>query len=340
MHKDFLVAFIVFGVVFGIGYFLRQLLFKFLAKWSLKTKTNLDDIIIASIKTPFLFWSALLGIAFATRATALSPNITTFIDKVAIAIWVISLTLVASKIFGETIKTYSEKFHTSALPVTTLTTNVANIIIFIVGSLIILNLLGISIAPILTTLGIGGLAVALALQETLSNLFAGIYTILTKQINVGDYILLDSGQEGYVVDIGWRSSRIRALPNNIIIIPNNKLSQAIVTNFYQPAKELSVLLNLSVDYKSDLEKVEKITIEVAKEVLKSVPGGIPDFEPFIRFNEFGESGIKFTVILRAKEFTDKYLIIHEFIKQLKKRYDKEGIKIPFPTQNIVLDKNQ
>ncbi|MBU0952412.1 MAG: mechanosensitive ion channel family protein [Elusimicrobia bacterium] len=338
MHKDLLVAFIVFGVVFGAGYALRQMLFKFLINWSLKTKTNIDAIVIASIKTPFLFWAALLGIAFATRATSLSPNITIFIDKVAIAIWVISLTLVVSKIMGETIKTYSDKFHTSALPVTTLTTNVANIIIFIVGSLIILNLLGISIAPILTTLGIGGLAVALALQETLSNLFAGIYTILTKQINVGDYILLDSGQEGYVDDIGWRSSRIRTLPNNIIIIPNNKLSQAIVTNYFQPEKELAITLDFHVDYKSDLEKVEKVTIEVAKDVMKSIQGGIADFEPFVRFNSLNDLGIKLTVILRVREFADKYVIVHEFIKRLKNRYDKENIIVPIPSRNVNINK--
>ncbi len=103
-----------------------------------------------------------------------------------------------------------------------------------------------------------------------------------------------------------------------------------------PEKELAVLVQVGVSYDSDLEKVEKITTEIAKEVMKTVPGGVPDFEPFIRYHTFGESSINFTVILRAKEFTDRFLITHEFIKRLKKRYDKEGIVIPFPIRTVYM----
>ncbi|OGS27113.1 MAG: hypothetical protein A2297_08205 [Elusimicrobia bacterium RIFOXYB2_FULL_48_7] len=339
MHKDILIAAIAIVVIFGATYGLRQVLFKFLQKWVGKTQTNIDDIIINSIKTPFLFWGVLLGISFAMKATSLSQKVSVFVDKITIIIWVISLTLVVSRIVVETIKAYSEKLQQSnAFPVTTLTRNVANITIFTIGSLIILNLLGISIAPILTALGIGGLAVALALQETLSNLFAGIYTILNKQVNVGEYIKLDSGQEGYVIDIGWRSTKVRALQNNIIVIPNSKLAQAIVTNYYQPDKELAILIDMSVSYKSNLDNVEKIVTETATEIMKTVNGGIPSFQPFIRYNNFGDSNINFTVIMRGKEFVDKYLLIHEFIKSVKKKFDREKIVIEYPTRNVILNR--
>lgn len=335
LQKDWILSVIVFLLILGIGYGVRQLIFKFLQNWSKKTATKLDDIIIDAIRFPFLLWVILAGISISTHTTGISEKITIFLDKTMLVIWVISLTIVASKIATGIINVYSSRLET-ALPVTSLTQNIANIIVFIIGFLVILNLLGVSITPILTALGVGGLAVALALQETLSNLFAGIHIIMAKQIRVGDYVQLDSGQEGYVLDIGWRSTRIRALPNNIIIIPNSKLAQAIVTNYYMPEKELAVLVQVGVSYDSDLEKVERVTIEVAKEVMKTVPGGIPEFEPFIRYHTFGESSINFNVILRAKEFTDRFLIIHEFIKRLKKRYDREGIVIPFPIRTVYM----
>lgn len=93
---------------------------------------------------------------------------------------------------------------------------------------------------------------------------------------------------------------------------------------------MSIVVPVGVSYNRDLDKVEKITIKVAKKILKKVPGAVRDFEPFIRYNEFSDSSINFSVILRVKEYTSKYLVVHEFIKELKRAYDKEGIEIPFP----------
>jgi small-conductance mechanosensitive channel len=202
--------------------------------------------------------------------------------------------------------------------------------------LIILDRLNITITPFIASLGIGGLVIALALQETLANFFAGIYIFFDKPIRIGDYIMLESGKEGYVTQIGWRSTRIRMLPNNILIVPNAKLINSQITNFYLPETEMAVLVQVGVSYQSDLEKVERVTIDVAKQVLQEVEGGVKEFEPFIRYNTFGDFSINFTVILRAREYVDKYLITHEFIKRLHKRYQLEGIEIPFPIRTIYM----
>ena len=142
----------------------------------------------------------------------------------------------------------------------------------ILGLLVILNGLGLSITPMLTALGVGGLAIALALQDTLANLFAGFYLTVAKQIRIGNYIRLSSGEEGYLVDIDWRASRLRQLSNNTVLIPNAKLSQSIVTNYHLPEQELAVVIEASVDYGSDLDKVERITVEVGRDVMRTVPG--------------------------------------------------------------------
>ncbi|NCP83805.1 MAG: mechanosensitive ion channel family protein, partial [Bacteroidetes bacterium] len=228
----------------------------------------------------------------------------------------------------------------TALPVTSVTQNITRLVVFGIGILIILNSFGVSITPILATLGVGGLAVALALQDTLSNLFAGFHITVARQVRIGDYIKLESGEEGYVIDINWRTTKIRMLPNNVVLVPNDKLAKVIITNYYLPEKEMAVLINVGVHYNSDLKKVEKVTCEVAKEVMKEVLGGVPGFDPFIRYHTFGDFSINFTVILRAKEFVDQYLVKHEFVKRLHERYAKEGINIPYPIRAINYDQEK
>jgi len=196
--------------------------------------------------------------------------------------------------------------------------------------------LKITITPFIASLGIGGVVVGLAMQDTLSNFFSWAYIVSNKPIRGGDYIQFEAGKEGYVDRIGWRNVRVRTLSNNILIIPNNKLVSSPVTNFYLPESELAVLVNVGVAYQSDLEKVEKVTIEVAREVLQETEGAVKEFQPFIRYNALGESSINFTVILRAKEYTDQHLIIHEFIKRLHRRYQREEIEMPFPTRTVYL----
>jgi small-conductance mechanosensitive channel len=219
--------------------------------------------------------------------------------------------------------------------VSSLTRNIAWALVSVLGGLVILNGLGLSITPMLTALGVGGLAVALALQEPLANFFAGLFITLAGQIRVGDYVVLDSGQEGYVMDFSWRSTRLRMLANNLVVVPNSKLAQAILVNHHLPTRELAVLVEVGVDYGSDLLRVERVVTEIGRSVMQEVTGAVREFEPFIRYHTFGDSSINFTVILRAHEFVDQYLIRHEFIKRLHARFDREGIVIPFPIRTIV-----
>ncbi len=205
-----------------------------------------------------------------------------------------------------------------------------------VGALIILDTLGISITPILASLGVGSLAVALALQDTLANFFAGLHVLADRPIRVGDYVKLEGGQEGYVMQIGWRTTRLRTLPNNIVVLPNTKVANSIITNYALPEPESAVLIEVGVHGDSDLVEVERVTTEVARDVLRTVPGGVSAFEPFIRYHTFGDSSINFTVVLRAREVTDQHLLKHEFIKRLQVRYRQEGIVIPSPTRTIEL----
>jgi len=289
-----------------------------------------EDLLITSLRGVTLIWFVALGIYLALLIVPLHLAILNFFYKLLLVVIIPSVTVVLARIAGGFANLYSGTLYRrrggSALPSPSIVTNLTKLLVFIIGSLIILQSLGIAITPVLTALGVGGLAVALALQETLSDLFSGLYIIASRQIKPGEYIKLNTGEEGYVADITWRSTKIREGPNNIIIVPNAKLAVANVTNYYQPDREVVVTIPVSVSYESDLKEVERVTLEVAHKVLKETHGAISEVEPLLRYHTFGETGVNFSVILRAREIGDQSLVKHEFIKQLHKCYGQEGIR--------------
>lgn len=201
--------------------------------------------------------------------------------------------------------------------------------------MIVLDNLGISLTAVWTTLGVGSVAVALALQDTLSNFFAGVYLRLDNPVRVGDYIKLESGEEGFVIEQGWRSARIRTLPNNVVVVPNAKLASTIVTNYSLPEPQMSLLISVGVSYDSDPEKVERILVEEATRAAGQIDGLLSDPSPFVRFIPgFGDSSLDFTLICRVATFVDQYLVQHELRKRIFTRFCREEITIPFPQRDV------
>jgi small-conductance mechanosensitive channel len=321
------------AIAYLVGHGLRAFVLAKISHFAGWTSGAWDDILIQELRRRALFWSLLVGLWLSLGHWELRPDVRGLAIKILIAVAGASITFMAAAVANRLMVAYSARVM-PGLPVSGLTQNVARIVVILVGALVILDGLGLNIAPMLTALGVGGLAVALALQDPLSNLFAGLAISLAGQIRIGDYVKLDTGQEGFVVDFDWRSTRIRMLANNLVVVPNAALSKAIVTNYSLPEADLAVIVQVSVDYGSDLGLVERVTIEVAREVMQQVPGGVPSFEPFIRFHTFADSGINFSVILRGQQFVDQYLVMHEFVKRLQARYQREGISIPFPIRAI------
>jgi small-conductance mechanosensitive channel len=324
-------AFVVGALILGL--LSKKIILKGIEKITRKTSWQGDDILVAALKRWIVWWFLFVGAYFATISIPVEANLLKLSHHIILVLLLLSLSAFVSNISVNFVNLYSENLKES-IPRTTIFANLTRIFVFLIGMLIIFDTLGISITPILTGLGIGGLAVALALQETLSNLFSGLQLIASKQIRPGDYISLESGEEGFIVDINWRNTTVRELSNNMNIIPNSKIAKTIIKNYSLPEKAMSVLVQVGVAYDSDLEKVEKATIEVAREVMREIAGGVSDFAPFTRYHTFGDSSIDFTVILRANEFVDQYVVKHEFIKRLHKRYQAEGITIPFPIRTL------
>jgi small-conductance mechanosensitive channel len=300
-----------------------------------RTRNDADDVILGGLRV-LLPWVAVDAGAWVSAAVLpLQGSVDSLLNSVFGAVLVLAVTLAAARTLGEAVRAVALA-RSGVAASSTIFVNIVRTAVLVIGFLVVLQSLGVSVAPLLTALGVGGLAVALALQDTLANLFAGVQILATKKVQPGDFVQLGGGQEGYVVDINWRNTMIRQLPDNVVIVPNAELANSIVTNYYQPAQPLAVLVEVGVSYGSDLSHVEQVTCEVGKEVMAEVKGGVAEHEPFIRYHTFGDSSINFSVILRAHEFTDQYLIKHEFIKRLHHRYGQEGIQIPFPIRTIVM----
>lgn len=322
-----LLSVLIISAAYVLGQVARYIVATQLASLARRTGSRWIHTVVDAVARRVPFWSVLIGI-YITKGLWIFPvEVARTLDKGIYVVAAASFTFLASEVLVKLVRTHGPTID-SALPATTLTENLVRIVIVILGLLVILGGLGIEITPVLTALGVGGLAVALALQDTLANLFAGFYLTVAKHIHIGNYIKLSSGEEGYLVDIDWRASRLRQLTNNTVLVPNVKFSQSIVTNYHSPDHEMVITIDASVDYTSDLDRVERIATDVARDVMRSVPGGVPAFEPFVRFHTFGDPGIDFSVILRGQEFVDQYLIKHEFVKRLHKRFSAEGITIP------------
>jgi small-conductance mechanosensitive channel len=302
-----------------------------------RTGTRLDDVATSALRGILPLWGALLGLRIAMRSYELPDAVEAFAPRGIFILGVFSLCLVVTRLVSGWLEQATGRMTSGEARSASILGIIVRVVVFLIGILVVLHDLGISITPMLTALGVGGLAVALALQDMLSNLFAGLQLLASRQLRVGDFVKLSSGEEGYLLDITWRNTTIKALSNHLVVVPNAKVASSIIINYHQPQTEEAVVMQVGVSYESDLERVEKVTIETAREVMERVQPGLYGFEPFVRFHTFAESSIGFSVILRVKEFTERYLVMHEFVKALHKRYREEGIVIPYPMRTINLN---
>ena len=209
--------------------------------------------------------------------------------------------------------------------------------IALVGAMIVLDPLGVAIGPLLAGLGIGGIAVALAAQPILANIFAGSYMLSDGSIAVGDFIELDGGPSGWVEDIGLRATHIRTFDNNLVLIPNSTLADATVTNFDSDAPPSGARVICGIAYEEDLARVEAVVVEELTELIDTHPEVDSEYEPYVRFATFAESNIQFLMRLRSRNRRDVALVQHEMIKRVHGRFGAEGIKISYPARRLLVD---
>ncbi|MGY8777279.1 MAG: mechanosensitive ion channel family protein [Longimicrobiales bacterium] len=329
-------VFILGGLL--LGYIIERLVMARLHVLAKNTRFKWDDLVVDSLKRLPTVWLAATGIYLASTVGEVPPGIATFMSSALMVVLIGSVAVCGMRLTGGAVEMLS-KGAQGPIGSPTLVVSLARGAVGVLGIFIILQNLGIDITPLITALGIGGLAVALALQDTLGNLFAGVQIILSRQVRTRDFVQLSSGERGWVTDVKGRNTTIQTFPDgNLVVVPNSLLASSIVKNFSFPRTALWVSIEVGVSYDSELDQVERVTAEVAKEVLQEIDGGVSTEEPIVFFHTFADSSINLEIRMMVREIRSQGPIRHEFIKRLHKRYKAEGIEIPYPIRTVVMQR--
>ena len=328
----------------GVGFVaavLAALLLRTALKRALRRRVRGRDglaAVLQAVRGPSLLWVVVLGlyvaIEVASQTERLGRRLSQQLALVLEVAIILSVTLTVAGLVGSLVRHASERRALGG-PISGLGQAVARGVVFVVGGLVLLSALGVQITPLLTALGVGGLAVALALQDTLSNLFAGLHLLVDRPIRVGDYVKIADTVEGHVVDVGWRSTRVRTLQNTVAVVPNKKVAESIITNYDLPEPRMALLLRVGVGYASDPDRVERILVDEATRAAGEVPGLLAAPAPTARLIPgFGEYALDFTLAVHVASFVDQYPVQHELRKRLLRRLRAEGVEIPVPARTI------
>ena len=305
------------------------------------TNTRFDDKLVQAIRGPLL-------LLVAVQAIFIGVSTLSYLDHdewPRTQIWLVTSillgALVVQRVLGALLEWYAGEaarrgrrdWSQQSLP---LVRRLINVMVFVVAMLVGLDQLGLSISPLLAGLGIGGLAVALALQPLLSNIFAGSYVLSDGSIRVGDFIELDKGPMGWVEDIGWRATRVRNFDSNIVVIPNATLATTIVTNYsaINPASDARVVCGVA--YEEDLARVEAIALDVLRGVVTDCDEATDGTDPFFAYTGFGDSNVQILMKVQARSRGDVGALVHEIVARVHARFATEGIAMSYPARRLIV----
>jgi small-conductance mechanosensitive channel len=305
------------------------------------TTTELDDLIVDAVRVPLIAFIAIQGLYVGLLTLSYLDDHNGTLRHAWVALMLLLVVIAVRRLLLDLLNWFAHRPGIEGAPGLDVRTlpfirRVLNIIVIAVGVLLILDAVGISISPLLAGLGIGGLAVALALQPLLSNIFASSYVITDASVAVGDYVEVDGGPVGVVEDIGWRATRIRTFDNNIALVPNSALADSILTNYDSQDARADARVDCGIAYEEDLGRVEALVLEELHDLLNTLEVVDTERQPLFRYAEFGDSNINFFVKMRAKTWADSFLLKHEMMKRIHTRLTAEGVTINYPARRLMM----
>jgi len=314
---------------------------KYIVSFVKDTKTEIDDVILKALNRPIFYVLFFWGVRIAIDLLGLDIGITTFFINFLNSLIILAVAIIAVRLINVfidyAVRKYAAKTKSDLddeiLP---LSHKFIRILIFIIAGMCILNVYGVDIGPVLASLGIAGLAVGLALQPTLGNIFSGISIISDKTIKRGDRLRLESGEEGIVYDIGLRSTKIETFDKQVIIVPNSQLANGRVVNYARPDVRSRIALDVGVVYGSDIDKVKKVLLDCAKIIPKELVD--KNEVPKVYFTNMGDFSLTFKLIVYINSYKDKFVNEVKLREEVYKQLKKNKLEIPFPTQTVYIKK--
>lgn len=338
---------VVFGV---IAYVVNLIIGRVLNQLARRYESPLRSMeirVVGALRLPLALVIVVLGLRVAltelSHSSASSLEFVAGLGEFGHIVWLITITALVCYTLSRLIRALM-RWQSARVPTETRTAlntviwpiliRISSIIIFALGTLIVLDILGIPITPLLAGIGIGGIAIALALSPTISSFIAGTYVVAEGHISEGDYVEIDAERAGFVESVGWRSTVLRSRFNNMIVVPNSLITESIVTNYTTPTPAVTGNVVCGVSYDSDLKEVDRICLEVAAGVIEEMDEANKDFEPRVRFYEFADSNINFRVIFQGVDRVATFAMRHEIVMRLHARFRDEGIEINYPVRKL------
>lgn len=315
---------------------LRSILLRALQGFTSKTNTKVDDFVVRVLRSPSLLWCFSIAIYLGLATEPVPDLVQAWASRILSVLLIVSMTLVFSSLASEALHASLRRRHAVAT-VTTIGDVVVRGTIMVLGLLVLLNYLGIQITPMLTALGVGGLAVALALQDTLGNLFAGIHILLERPFAVGQWIEVED-QEGRVIDIGWRTTRIQTLADHMVVIPNSKIANSTIRNLYLPTNSVRVVIDVGVSYDADPEQVIRVLVQELELLDQESEYFEKNTQPEAWVASFGDSAVNYQVRMRICHAEQARQARDLMFRRVFRRLKQEQMEIPFAQRVIHIRK--
>lgn len=332
---------IAYSIIIFIAFLVLSKLVNFvmntvIPRFTIKTKTRVDDLIIKKIQKPGSYLVLLLGIYIALIPLAIPEKIISVTDNIILSLCIVLFSIIGMRIIDvfidvwglEWAKKTASSIDDALLPLFHKTSKV----LFLVFCLVfILKVWSFNVGGLLAGVGIAGMVLGLALKDSLANIFGGISLVLDKSIKVGDKVKLGSGELGVIQDIGLRSTKLKTYDNELITIPNGRLSESLIINYVQPNEAHRAVINFSVEYGSDTEKVKKLVLKA----IQNIENAVYEPEPVVVFKEMADSGLNFTALIWST-WQKSYSVKLEATKRIYNALNKAKIGIPFPTRTVYM----
>lgn len=333
---EFFTSVIIIILFIVAGKLLTYLMQKYVKKWTDKTKTEVDDVLVQKFKPPFSYVIWFLGLKLALRPLHLDYSVVdNIVDTVLLAIATYAALVIVDivmKVLVEKLITRTESTMDDAL--VPLINSVLKAVVIIVGILWILSVWSINITPFLASLGIAGLALGFAVKDSLANIFGGVSLILDQTIKVGDKVKLESGEMGFIVDMSLRSTKLQTFNNELITIPNGQLANSRVQNFGKPDPKLKVTIDFGVSYDAEVDEVRRVIYEA----LSAMEGVMDDPPVEVLFLSLGDFALNFSARFWVADFNDAWAKQLEATDKIFKVLKANKIKIPYPTRTVHVKK--
>src|SRR3989338_3887357 len=335
--NNYIHSLIILAIFFAVSQLFVFISQKIILRLTKKTKTDIDDLIVAKTSKPISLILLLVGVRLAIIPHKIRADILDIVEHVIVSLILVIVTYIAIVVFNIIISSWGRKFASKTESkiddeVVNLFQKFARIILSFIGLIFILDIWGVKVGPLLASLGIAGLAVAFALQSTLGNIFGGISLIIDKSITVDDFIKLDDGTQGFVTDIGLRSTKVKSPDGDLVILPNGKLADSKIYNYHKPMPTTRVTVEFGVKYGSDVEKVKKIALNE----IKALNLALKAPEPQAILDELGDFALRFKIFFWVSSIEKKVGAKETALTAIYNALDKNKIGIPFPTRTIYL----